>query len=270
MHIILPFFQFFWHTIGQRMNRGRNMEEQPRLMSREHYIEMLIDSSFREAAEIEAGFMTWCERHAPMWRRLGHDEAWIRQRIVTARNSHQTHRQLKAQGLSMLAIRDALRLAYADHPELYDLALERERTQPGFLIYRGNTSDLRQRYTLRVLLYETDKQAYEKWCSVTDQPVFEEFHEQPESIRVVRDLSTVEELEMGLALSRYLLSLFDEPGASPQDQVAQRLEVYGKQLRSVFLSKQGYAPEESATPYIPVTIDGPQDHDSYYAKEYPA
>lgn len=238
------------------------------LVTRDQFIDMLIDASFRDATEIEAGFVDWCKRHVPTWREQGRDETWIRQRIATAQNSRQTHRTLREQGLTMLEIRDALRLAYSDHPELYDLAMARERIQPGLLRYRGNTSDLRQRYTLRVLLYETDKLAYEKWCLWVGQPIGD-FVEQSDSIRVIRDLSTVEELEMGLALSQFLLQIFDEPEKLTNDQIAQRMEAHGKQLRETFITKYGYAPEESATPYVPVTVNGPQDHEAYYAKEYP-
>ncbi len=46
-------------------------------MTREQYIEMLIDSSFREAAEMESGFMSWCERHVPTWRSQGYDELFF-------------------------------------------------------------------------------------------------------------------------------------------------------------------------------------------------
>lgn len=35
------------------------------------------------------------------------------------------------------------------------------------------------------------------------------------------------------------------------------------------IDKYGYAPEDSAMPYVPVTIDDPQEYDAYYAKEYP-
>ena len=152
------------------------------------------------------------------------------------------------------------------------LAVERERLHPSLLRCRGNTSDLRQRYTLRVLVYETDKLAYEKFCLWSDQPVPSSesiFYEQPDSIRVVRDLSTVEELEMALAMSRYMLQLLGAPEKLTQDQIPLLMETYGKHLRTTFIAKHGYQPEDSATPYVPVTIDGPQDHDAYYAKEYP-
>jgi hypothetical protein len=153
--------------------------------------------------------MGWCERHVPVWREQGYDETWVRQRIEMAQITRGLHRKFKEQGLTMLEIRDELRKAYADYPELYDLAVERERLRPSLLRYRGNTSDLRQRYTLRVMVYETDKLAYEQFCSWSRQPM-----------------------------------------PSPD---------------SVFYEQ----PEDSITPYVPVTIDGPQDHEAYYAKEYP-
>jgi hypothetical protein len=52
-------------------------------------------------------------------------------------------------------------------------------------------------------------------------------------------------------------------------QIPPLMEAYGMQLRVAFISKHGYQPEDSTTPYIPVTIDGPQEHDAYYAKEFP-
>src|SRR5258708_29001255 len=171
------------------------MEEDATLVTREQYIEMLIDASFRDASEMESGFTSWCEKHVPTWRKQEYDETWIRQRIETAQSTRGLHRTLKEQGLTMLEIRDALRKTYADHPELYDLARERERIQPGLLRYRGNTGDLRQRYTLRVMIYETDKLVYGKFCRRSGQPVpspDQVFIEQPAGIRLVRDLRTVE------------------------------------------------------------------------------
>jgi len=86
---------------------------------------------------------------------------------------------------------------------------------------------------------------------------------------VIRDLSTVEELELALALSRYALHLCAASERLTTDQIASLMETHGKQLRAAFIAKHGYPPEDSTTPYVPVTIDGPQDHDAYYAKEYP-
>ena len=248
------------------------MEADATLLTREQYIEMLVEASCWEASEMESGFLSWCERHVPTWRKLGYDETWIRQRIETAQITRGLHRMLREQGLTMLEIREELRKAYAAHPELYDLARERELIHPGLLRYRGNTGDLRQRYTLRVLLYDTDKLTYEKFCRWSGLPVPDPesvFFEQPESVRVVRDLSTVEELALALALSRYALHLLDAPESLTKDQLASLMEVHGKQLRATFLARHGYLPEDSTTPYVPITIEGPQDHDAYYAKEYP-
>ncbi len=248
------------------------MEEDATLVTCEQYLEMLIDASFRDASEIESGFMSWCERHVPTWRQQGYNETWIRQRIAMAQSTRGLHRTLKQQGLTMLEIREELRKMYADAPELYDLARARARLHPGLLRYRGNTGDLRQRYTLRVLIYETEKRTYEKFCRWSGLPVpgpESVFLEQPDTVRVVRDLSTVEELELMLALSSYALHLFDTPEHLTKDQIAPLMEAHGKQLRATFIAKYGYRPEDSTTPYVPVTIDGPQDHDAYYAKEYP-
>src|SRR5260370_15036115 len=136
-----------------------------------------------------------------------------------AQSTRCLHRTLKGQGLTMLEIREELRKMYADAPDLYDLAKARARLHPGLLRYRGNTGDLRQRYTLRVLIYETDKLAYEKFCRWSGLPAPDPesvFFEQPDQVRVVRDLSTVEELEMAPALSSYPLQLFVAPGTLPQ------------------------------------------------------
>ncbi|HEU5374075.1 MAG TPA: hypothetical protein VFV38_01425 [Ktedonobacteraceae bacterium] len=112
-------------------------------MTREHYIEMLIDASFQDATEMESGFMSWCQKHAPDRRVQGHDELWVRQRIESARTTRNVHRILKQQGLTMLEARERLRKVYKEFPELYDLAVEREHRHPGPLQYRGNTFDLR-------------------------------------------------------------------------------------------------------------------------------
>jgi hypothetical protein len=248
------------------------MEEDPALVTREQYVEMLIDASCWDASEMESGFLFWCERHVTIWREQGCDETWIRLRIAMAQRTRELHRTLKHQGLTMLEIREELRKMYRDAPQLYDLARARARLSPGLLQYRGNTGDLRQRYTLRVLLYETDKLAYERFCRWRGRPMpgpESVFFEQPDAVRVVRDLSTVEELELALAMSSYTLHLFAAVGDLTTDQIVPLVEAHGRQLRAAFIARYGYQPEDSATPYVPVTIDGPQDHDAYYAKEYP-
>ncbi|MBV9231239.1 MAG: hypothetical protein JOZ18_18150 [Chloroflexi bacterium] len=248
------------------------MKDDATLMTREQYVELLIDGSFKDAAELEAGFMRWCERRVPTWREQGFDEMWVRQRVEVAQLARRLHRKFKEQGLGMLEIRDELRKAFAEHPELYDLAVEHERLHPGPLRYRGNTSDLRQRYTLRVLVYETDKLACVKFYPWSGQPApgpDSVFFEYPDKLRVVRDMSTVEELEMELSMSSYLLQLLVAPEKLTSEQIPLLMETYGKQLRATFIARYGYPPEDSMVPYVPVTVDGPQDHDEYYAKEFP-
>ena len=74
------------------------MEEDGTLMTREQYVEMLIDASCRDASEMEAGFMSWCERHVPIWRKQGYNEAWVRQRIEMAQTTRRLHRTLQGTG----------------------------------------------------------------------------------------------------------------------------------------------------------------------------
>jgi hypothetical protein len=102
------------------------MEEDATLVTREQYIEMLIDASFREASEMESGFMSWCERHVPTWQKQGYNETWIRQRIDMAQRTRGLHLTLKHQGLTMPEMREELRKMYADAPELYDQEKEGE------------------------------------------------------------------------------------------------------------------------------------------------
>lgn len=218
------------------------MEEDAALMTREQYVEMLIDASCWEASEMESGFLSWCQRHVPIWREQGSDEIWIRQRVAMALRTRALHRTLKHQGLTMQEIREELRKMYTDAPQLYDLARTRARLSPGLLLYRGNTGDLRQRYTLRVLLYETDKRAFEQYCRWRGLPVpgpESVFREQPDQVRVVRDLSTVEELELALALSRYALHLFDTSENPTPDQIASRMKACSIQIQSVRLPTTG-------------------------------
>ena len=73
------------------------MEEDANRVTREQYLDMLIDTSCWDASEMESGFTSWCERHAPIWRKQGYDGTWIRQRIETAQITRGLHRKLKAQ-----------------------------------------------------------------------------------------------------------------------------------------------------------------------------
>lgn len=98
------------------LERGQVMEEDAAPVTGEQYIEMLIDASCWDASEMESGFMSWCEKHVPIWREQGYDETWIRQRIEAAQSTRGLNRTLKEQGWTMLEIREELRKVYAAHP----------------------------------------------------------------------------------------------------------------------------------------------------------
>jgi hypothetical protein len=81
-------------------------ETRPRggkLITREQYVELLVDASMREADELEAGFAAWCELNVPRWHEMGRDETWIRQRIESAQSTRRLHDTLKEQGVSLVA-----------------------------------------------------------------------------------------------------------------------------------------------------------------------
>jgi hypothetical protein len=143
----------------------------------------------------------------------------------------------------------------------YDLILERERDNPHISIIRGDTDDLMQRYTLRVMVFEADKANYERFCRRAGLPV-EEFQEN-DSIRYIRDFSTVEELELALAMAQHLGRYLDTPEPTTSAEIGGSMQAYGRALRAVFIERHGYKPEESTTPRIPVTINGPVDPDDY-------
>ncbi|GEM_PF-4194941 len=48
----------------------------------------------------------------------------------------------------------------------------------------------------------------------------------------------------------------------------ERVYAFGVQLRQKFIAAHGYLPEDSTTPRVPVTVDGPVDRDEYMAREY--
>lgn len=249
------------------------MEDSPSTVTHEQYIAMCIEDFFQDALAIEEDFLSWSARHAPTWHEQGRCETWIRQRIEMALTSRGWYRAMRNQEMTLLEIRDEVYSLYAHHTALYTMAIEQERLQSGHLCYRGNTSDLRRRHALRVAIYETDQQTYTHHCRLHNLPVpapDTPFYEQPEPIRVVRDLSTVEELDMGLATSRYLLQVFTSSPRVDDQSIMRLVETYGQHLRASFINTHGYLPEESTTPYIPVTIAGPQEHDTYYAREYPS
>ena len=101
-----------------------------RQITRAEYVELLADASMQEAQEMQAGFLSWSERHVNTWRAMGRDETWIRERVASAQSTHRLHQELIAAGYSDDARRQLLREAYAAFPELYDMMLQREAQDP--------------------------------------------------------------------------------------------------------------------------------------------
>ena len=48
-------------TISPSLERSQLMEEDANLLTREQYIELLVDASCWDASEMESGFTSWCE-----------------------------------------------------------------------------------------------------------------------------------------------------------------------------------------------------------------
>lgn len=233
-----------------------------RRITREEYVELLVDGAMQDGDEMAEGFMVWCDKHVPTWRAAGRDEAWIRLRIESAQSTYRLHEAIIEKGFTRPQRRAFLREMYRDMPRMYDLMMERERTDPHVSIIYGTPNDLLQRYTLRVMLYEVDKANYLRHCRWTGKEPGE--YQEDETQRHIRDYSTVEELECALSLAQYLGRLLDAPMRLTAEQIGRRMEQHGKMLRARFIAKYGYPPEKSTTPHIAVTINGPIDP---YAEE---
>lgn len=233
-----------------------------RRITRAEYVELLTDASMREADEMEEGFAAWCELNAPQWRKAGRDEMWIRYRIESAQSTRALHDVLKKKGYSRAKRRQAVREMYERLPELYDLMIERERTEPHVSIIRGTCDDLMQRYTLRVMLYEADRANRARFCRWKGIPETE--YEEDPSMAFIRDRSTVEELAYQLQNTQFLGQCFDDPAHLTTEQIMERIDEFAAAARADFIARFGYKPEDSTTPRIVVTVNGPIDPDAEF------
>ncbi len=204
-------------------------------MTGEQYVEMLIEASSWEASEMESGFLSWCQRHVPTWRRQGYGETWIRQRIETAQTARGLQRTLREQSLPMLEMREELRRRTQ---LIQNSMIWRENASPstlacftivGIQAISGNAIPCASCSTTQINL---PMRSFVAGVACRCRAPGSIFLEQPDTVRVVRDLSTVEELELALALSRYGLHLFDAPESLTKDQLASLMEAHGKKLRA--------------------------------------
>lgn len=60
-----------------------------------------------------------------------------------------------------------------------------------------------------------------------------------------------------------LISCFSVQPSLDSAAIHQRIDSWTKQARADFVARYGYKPEEATTPFTPVTVTGPIDHDAY-------
>jgi hypothetical protein len=248
------------HTSNKASQRSRTP-------SRREYIELLVDAALQDADEMKLGILEWSALHRDVWLEQGRDETWIRLRIESATRWASLIKDLQAERLTPGQIRKAIRQGYEQmaqiEPDLYRLMLQRTgQTEPDPTI-RGTIYNLPQRYALRVLVFHTNEQSYRAFCQW--KQLEPSGYEEGRSERIVYDLSTVEELDYQLSMAQFMITCFEERPRLSNQEISQRISTWGKQARHQFIVTYGYAPEQSTTPFIPVTLDGPQDHDDYMA-----
>jgi hypothetical protein len=233
--------------------------------TRTAYYEGLVDETFRDDAEMREGFMAWAERHVPIWRSQGQDEAWIRLRIESARSCARLCQDMRGAGLTpgqqRKRIREALLASHEVDVDLYQLMLMRTGDQEPQ--HWGVTDDLVRRYTLRVLLHDTEQRCQEtfhRWADLPPEPF-----QEPDDVRVVRDLSGVEELQLQLALTNYKLQILEQGHSVTLEELMAQIDAWATQARTSFIARNGFSPEEASVPFTPVTTAWPVDHDDYYA-----
>ena len=231
--------------------------------TRIEYFEQLVDECLRDYASMQRGFIEWAEEHVPRWQALGMREEQRRLRIDVARNSYVLCQQLEAEGATRGQIRKRLRMRYEDARteglDLYNLMLQRiDQTEPP---HHGTTDDIVQRQALRIMVANAEvavMQAYCAWAESLDPP-------NTHATQSTYDLSGVEELELHLGMLRYQQQCFAQRPRLSSEALETEFYTWGQAARQEFFHKHGFLPEEATTPFIPVTVEGPVDHDVFYA-----
>jgi hypothetical protein len=231
--------------------------------TRIEYFEQLADECLRDYASMQRGFIAWAEEHVPRWQALGMREGQRRLRIDVARNSFVLCQQLEAEGATPGQIRKRLRMRYEDARseglDLYNLMLQRtDQTEPP---HYGTTEDIVQRQALRIMIANAEVAVTQAYCAWTESPDTPNTH----ATQSIYDLSGVEELELHLGMLRFQQQCFAQRPRLPSEAVETEFYTWGQAARQEFFRKHGFMPEEATTPFIPVTVEGPVDHDVYYA-----
>jgi len=143
--------------------------------------------------------------------------------------------------------------------DLYNLMLQRiDQTEPP---HHGTTDDIVQRQALRIMVANAEvavMQAYCAWAESLDPP-------NTHATQSTYDLSGVEELELHLGMLRYQQQCFAQRPRLSSEALETEFYTWGQAARQEFFHKHGFLPEEATTPFIPVTVEGPVDHDVFYA-----
>src|SRR5262249_52153925 len=160
-------------------------------------------------------------------------------------------------------VRKQLRTMYQQtHVEavnLYQLMLERTgQAEPA---HHGITDDLVQRHALRIMVATAEDaltQAYCAWAKSTQAP-------DTHMTQSICALSGLEALELHLGMLRYQRACYTQRPRLSGDALATAFFAWGQSARQDVLREHGFLPEEATTPFTPVTVEGPADHDEYYA-----
>lgn len=228
------------------------------------FFEQLVEECLHDYASMQRGFMGWAVEEAPRWEALGMGELERRRRIEVARDIYSLCQQLEAAGATLGQLRRQLRTKFEEiHSneglDLYDLMLQRtDQTEPP---HHGTTDDLVQRQALRIMIANAEvavKQAYCAWAESLDTP-------DTHGTQSIYDLSGVEELELHLGMLRYEQQCFAQRPRLSSEALKTAFYTWGQAARQEFLRKHGFLPEQATTPFTPVTVDGPTNHDEYYA-----
>lgn len=231
------------------------------------FYDSIVDECLRDAALMRDGFMHWAEEVVPHWEAIGLREAPRRERIEAARAVSLLCQQLEAADATPGQIRKQLRTLFegirAEGLDFYELMLKHtgQREPP----HRGTTDDLVQRQALRIMVAQAEiaaERAYCMWAERTDAPDTQALRGNRDRIY---DLSGVEELQLHLGLLRYQQTCFAHRPRLSREALETAFFTWGHAAREDFHRTHGFLPEEATTPFTPMTIAGPVDHDEYYA-----
>ena len=103
---------------------------------------------------------------------------------------------------------------------------------------------------------------FHRWQGLTDPEELahlEATFQESDDDAFIRDLSTVEELTLILHLAQRTRKLLEQAEGRTMGELQSAVYELGQELRSWFIATYGYAPEQSTTPQVPVTLNGPED-----------